>query len=523
MTSPTMALSGLGLATPATLFTPPTSQIALSDAERRIMGWLSSRLLDPGYQTALQLSQLYRDGLNTVESLGIAIPPELDALRVVLGWCGTGIGARSERLSLQGFRMPNKSTVDDDLQQAWQDSNLDFESTLVHDDAMTYGRSFATLGVREDRDAPPLTTVESPLSMFASWDARRNEVSAAYKTYYDVDPDSQTFERQCAALYTRSAIVYLVATARGWEVVDRTNHTLGAVPVIMFANQASTSNRYGCSEIAPSWRNTQDRAARGVGRNEVAAEFFASLKIWLLGVDSKKLRVADGTPDGRQASAFETFVGRVSTLEADEQGVLPQVVFQQGQSPDGLIKFIDHERQVFSGNSATPLDYLGAVSDGNPSSSDAITKGDYRLFKRSQRLITQFGNGWEDWGRLVFRIWRNSLPEGAEQLESDWERPTIPTPNADVISVTTQIKAGMIAPDDDDALARLDWTPVQRKRIKANRDRYQGQLRDQALLGTAVGRTPTAVDEKPQQPLDGEQPAALNALALSRDGATASS
>lgn len=481
MTSSVTAMAGLGMATPATLFTPPTSQIALSDDERRVMGWLSSRLLDPGYQTALQLSQLYRDGMNTVESLGIAIPPELDALRVVLGWCGTALGARSDRLSLQGFRMPDQDTVDEDLLQAWQSSNLDFESTLVHDDAMTYGRSFATLGVRENRDAPPLTTVESPLSMFASWDSRRNEVSSAYKTYYDVDPDSQTFERQCAVLYTRFAIVYLVAGQNGWEVVERNNHTLGSAPVIMFANQASTANRYGFSEIAPSWRNTQDRAARGVARNEVAAEFFASLKIWLLGVDAKNLV----KPDGSQASAFETFVGRLSTLQADANGVLPEVFIQQGQDPSGLIKFIEHERQVFSGNSATPLEYFGAVSDGNPSSADAITKGDFRLYKRSQRLITQFGNGWEDWGRLMLRIWKGPLPDGAEQLESDWERPTIPTPNADVVSITTQVKAGMLAPDDDDALSRLDWSPVQRKRIKANLKRYQGQLRDQALLGAA--------------------------------------
>lgn len=514
---------GLGVATPATLFTPPTSQLALSDDERRVMNWLSSRLLDPGYQSNLNLSALYRDGMNTVESLGIAIPPELDALRVVMGWCGTGIAARGDRLRLQGFRMPDRDTVDEDLLQAWQVSNLDFESTLVHDDAMTYGRGFATLGVRENRSEPPLTTVESPLSMFASWDQRRNEVSAAYKTYFDVDPGSETFERQCAALYTRTAIVHLVAGRRGWEVVERTNHTFGAVPVIMFANQASTMNRYGFSEIAPSWRNSQDRAARGAARNEVAAEFFASLKVWLLGVEAGKLQKADGSP----ASAFETFVGRLSTLAADNNGVLPQVFVQQGQDPTGLIKFIDHERQQFSAASATPLDYLGAIADGaNAASSDAITKGDYRLFKRASRLIIQFGNGWEDWGRLALRMWKGELPEGAEQLESDWERPTIPTPNADVVSVTTQIKAGMIAPDDDDAMARLDWSPVQRKRIKANLTRYQGKVRDQQLLGTALRGGPDGGDasgsqEKAQQPLDGEQPDALNALALSRDGVPA--
>lgn len=179
-----------------------------------------------------------------------------------------------------------------------------------------------------------------------------------------------------------------------------------------------------------------------------------------------------------------------------------------------MIKFIDHQASIFSGNAAVPLDYLGIVADGNPTSADAITKGDYRLMKRAERLITQFGNGWEDWARMVLRISRTrkseELPPGLERLESDWSKPTIPTPNADAVTVTTQINAGMIPPDSDDALAACGWSAVQRQRIAAAWARYQGEMSDRQLV---AGLTSSA-----QQPLDGEQPQALNALQQRRDG-----
>jgi len=480
------------------LFAPAVTALDLSDTEKNVMSFLAGRLSDS--QPDLMLSYSYYEGMNIVPSLGIAVPPELEALRAVLGWCGAAIDARSERLTLQGFRLPGKTTVDEDLQTAWQTNNLDAESVLVHNDAMIYRASFAVLGVNDiDPSGPPLTTIESPLNMTAAWDARRREVSAAYQTYIDCDPTSETFTKQLATLYTRTATVQLVLGDKGWMVQERNDHRMGFVPVIMFANRPTPSNRYGTSEIAPSWRNTQDRAARGLVRNEVAAEFFASLKVWLLGVDKQTFQKADGT----MATALETFLGRISMLEADKNGVLPQVVFQQGQDPTGMIKFIDHERQVMAANSAVPLDYLGLVSDGNPSSADAITKGDFRLAKRSERLGNQFGNGWEDWGRMTLTMWGKPT-EGAVRLESDWGKFGIPTPNADTVRVTSQVGAGMVSPDSDDALTEVGWSPVQRARISATRDEYQAEMEAQAAKVAS-------------QAMDGEQPKAQQGLQAQRD------
>ena len=493
------------------VFAPSVSDVAMPEPERRTMLMLAGRLLDPGYQAELKLSRLYYDCLNVVPSLGISVPPELESLRGILGWCSAGVDARSERLTVMGFRMPGQTEVDDELQVVWQENDLDAESTITHDDAMICGRTFVIVGTDTDRDVPLITT-EAPENMFGSWDVRRRDLSAAYQTYIDQDPMSQTYMRQLATFYTRGSTVQLVSGERGWEVQDRNDHEQGFVPVRMFAHRPTIRNRYGSSVMNAAWRNTQDRACRTLVRSEVAGEFFATLKIFLLGVTEQAFKNSDGS----LATAWETFIGRLSALAADEHGNLPQVKEVRGESPDGFISTLDHAAQIMSGHTGLPPQYHGIFSDGNPASADAIRMSDFRLKTTADRLSVSFGNDWEAVMRMAMRV-RGGLPEGSERLETDWAYTGIPTPNADAVTVTTQMAAGAVPPTSDDALAAMGWTPVQRERIKAERKKMQGL----AVLDAAV---PGILQpQKATQPMDGQQPQALAGLNSSRstDGASA--
>lgn len=498
----------------SSLWAPEVSQIAIADDDRRVMGQLGARLLDPTYQAELALSGLYYDGLNTVPSLGISIPPELEQLRGILGWCAAGVDARSERLTVLGFRMPGKTQVDDDLQQVWQDSNLDAESPLVHNDAMIYGRSFVILGVDNDLDL--LVTTESPRNMLGSWDVRRRELSAAFQTYIDADPTSDTYLKQLATLYTRMATIQLCRGERGWIVQERNDHEMGFVPVEMFTHSPSIRNRYGCSVMNAAWRNTQDRACRTLVRSEVSSEFFATMKIFILGATEQSFKKQDGS----LATAWETFIGRISTLQADEFGNLPQVKDIKGESPDGLIKTFDQQTHIMAGHTGLAPQYLGIFSDGNPASADAIRMSDFRLKTIADRLAVAFGDRWESVMRKAARIKSIDIG-GGERLETDWAYTGIPTPNADAVTVTTQMQAGAVPPTADDALAAMGWTPVQRARMEIERKKQQGlAVIDQALAGL---KPPITGQSDGQQPMDGQQPQALAGLNSRRstDGASA--
>ena len=492
----------------AVLFAPNITNNELRDDEKLVMANLAARLMNGLYQTELRLSGLYYDGLNIVPSLGISVPPELETLRAVLGWCAAGIDARSERLHVQGFRMPGQLTVDDSLHEIWQENNMDAESVLVHEAAMIYGRAYVVVGP-SDADGSPLITTESPTNMIGSWDVRNRCLSAAYQTYFDVDPASDTYRHQLATLYTRDSTVQLVQGSKGWSVQERNDHRMGFVPVVQFSCRSRIHDRLGKSEITSAWRNTQDRACRTLVRSEVSGEFFASPKVWLLGATEQAFQNSDGS----LATAWETYTGRISALEADEAGNLPQVQFQQGANPDGFIASLNHERQMMAGHTGLPPQYLGIFGDGNPASADAIRMSDFRLKTTADRLAVSFGNDWENVMRMAMQVDGSVLPEEAERMETDWSYTGIPTPNADAVTVTTQIAAGMIPPDSDDALAQCGWTPVQRERIAEARKRSQGM----AVLTNALTGLKPAV-----QPMDGAQQGALAGLNAKRSTDAAS-
>jgi len=515
-----ITLQDTGDLIPSLLFAPNVGS-DLSDIERRIMSWMSMRLLESNTRNHVQLSEQYYNGLNIVPSLGISTPPELEPLRAILGWCRTAVEARSERLNVQGFRMPNATTIDSAVQEIWQHNNLDAEAPLLHEQAMVSGWTYAIVGKNDndgdDSSGIPVITTESALNMTASWNPMRREISAAYQIYMDLDPTSDTYGRQLATLYTRDATIQLNTTPNGWIVADRNDHQQHWVPVVQFTPRPQFHERLrGQSEMNAAWRNTQDRAARTLVRMEIAGEFFATAKVYVLGVSEEAFMKKDGT----KASAWETYIGRISTIEADANGNLPTVQRIAGESPDGFISSLNQERSIFCGISGLAPQYLGIFSDGNPASADAIRMSDFRLATIAERLAKPYGNDWEKLMSMALKM-AGEWTASADQMETDWGPFGIPTPSADTVNVVSMVGAGMVAPDSDDALAALGWSPVQRARIREGMKRQQGLAQiGQAIAGLKPPATPGAA---PPQALDGQQPGALQALNSQRttDSATA--
>lgn len=497
-----------------TLFLPElvrssVTTTALSEDERRIAAYMAARLGDQ--RQGMLISDLYYRGMQAITWLGISIPPELTTLRTVLGWVGTGIDALNERLDVQGFRFPDQQQADDELWDIWQANNLDAEHTLVHLDSTIFGTAYVVVGL--DNDGDPVITTESPIDMTAYTDTRSRETTCAYQTYIDVDPASESFGRQRAALYTRDATIHLLNTEKGWVVLTRDDHKTGQVPVVPFPNRQRTGVRVGTSEILPSWRNTMDRSCRAAVRLEVTAELFSAPKMLLFGAKEKDFQNADGSAK----TAWQTYIGRVLALEADENGNLPKVERFAAENPDGLIKLIDHETRVMSGLTALSPDYLGIHSDGNPTSADAIRLSDFRIKRRADRKAVAYGNAWEQVMRLalILRDGADNLPDGAKRLETDWAPTGIPTPAADTDAITKQIGAGMIPETSDVALAKVGWSAVERARIANDQKAAEGEARLRAALTKQAPpqQPPTGTEQTTTQPApnaviaDGNEPA----------------
>lgn len=479
---------------------PGIEGIGLNEDEQRIARWLSARLFSR--REILMPSNQYYIGEQQTTNLGISLPPELQMLRSILGWAQSGIDALDERLEVQGFRMPGSTHTDDDMWQIWQANNLDAEHSLAHLDAMIYGVSYAVVGTGEDGE--PIITIESPMDLIANYDTRARRTTCAYQTYIDIDPTSDTYQQQKAAVYLPNATVHLVnQNLKGWAVVDRDDHNLGKVPVVPFINRMRSGVRTGESEITAAWRNCIDRACRTAVQIEVTREFYGAPKLFVLGATEQAFQNSDGSPK----SAWDTYIGRVSALEADENGNLPQVQRFPGENPANLVGLLDHETRIMAGLTGLPPNYLGIFSEGNPASADAIRLSDFRLSRRADKKTVMFSDSWETVMRLALEIRDGEVPDGAEQLETDWAPTAIPTPAADTDAISKQISTGMLPSDSDVALAKVGYTAVERDRIEQERQAEVGQSTLDALIATAGQHAVrvTAQDNINGQPTPGQQ------------------
>lgn len=463
----------------------------LSEDEAAVAQYLARQIFDR--RAELLLSNLYYEGMQPVTSLGIMIPPELEGLRAVLGWAETGVNARDQRLNVQGFRLPSSTSTVDDLWDIWQSNNLVEESGLAHLDAMVYGTSYVVIGPREG-GGQPLITIESPLDMYASWNARKRRSTSALQTYIDTDPVSEHYGRQLAALYLEDATVHMVRGEKGWQVIDRDDHRLGFVPVVPMANRERTQHRVGGSEITFAWRNVIDRACRNVNGMEVSREFWGAPQRYIIAAAKDAFE-----GDAGARAAWEAYIGRILVLEADENGLEPKVGTFESGSPEPFTKLYDVDVRNMSSLTGLAPHYLGIYSDGNPSSADAIRLSDHRLKTIANEKCKTFGGRWEDVMRTALLIRDGKLPDDAHRMETDWAPTGIPTPAADTDAITKQIAAGMIPPESDVALEAVGYSAVDRERIKAERRRARGGKAVADII-QAFAPTPRLLpsDEEPQ-------------------------
>jgi hypothetical protein len=122
------------------------------------------------------------------------------------------------------------------------------------------------------------------------------------------------------------------------------------------------------------------------------------------GVSEESFQKADGS----KASAWETYTGRVLTLEADENGNLPDVTRIAGESPDGFISSLNHERSIMAGHTGLAPAVSGDLLRRQPASADAIRMSDFRLKTIADRLAISVGNDWEKLMVMALKIWAST-------------------------------------------------------------------------------------------------------------------
>lgn len=363
--------------------------------------------LDRYYEGTQPLTYMHPDILREVQD---RIQP------VLIFWPQLVVDALEERLDVEGFRLPDADTGDDDLWRVWQANDLDEESQMGRVDALVMKRSYLSVGYNEADADTPIVRVESPLEMYDYCDPRTRQVAAALRRTYNPDTLVRTPERY-ATLYLPDVTIWY-DWAEGWREQGRDEHNLGEVPVVPLVNRARTADRYGRSELAPVIP-LSDAACKLATDMMVAAEFVAIPLRGMFGIGPDDLVDQNGNPQ----TAMQAIMGRL-LLIPELEGKHFEFAASQLANFHGSI---DSLAKLVASMAGLPPHALGFSTD-NPASADAIRSSEARLVKRAERKQAAFGGSYERAMRLTRRIQSGGQVDPAlTRMETIWRDASTPT------------------------------------------------------------------------------------------------
>lgn len=416
------------------------------------------------------------------QQFGISIPPSMQNLRTVAGWCGTVVDVLEERLDWQGW-----VTVDGDdtydLNAIYEANELDVESGMSHLDSLIFGLSFVAVGTGVDGEPSPLITPQSPKSFTGEWSARQRRLTQAISGKFS------NGAAVAATLYLPNETVTLTANGGAWLVEDRDEHNLGRVPVVLMPNRVRGSRQIGRSEISRAVRYYADAAARTLLGLEVNREFYNAPQRIGLNVDDKMFE----DENGRTVSPWTAIQGRVWNIPPNEAGEPePRVEQFPPSSPAPYVDQVKGYATLLAAEAGIPPTYLGFQTD-NPASADAIRAGEARLVKRAERRQVAFGRAWREVGRLALLIRDGEIPEDYDSTVTvRWRDAATPTRAASADEATKLIGSGVLPPDSTVTYDRVGLSPAEQTKVTNDKRRLAGRALVAAIGTQAAPVVPNA-------------------------------
>lgn len=463
----------------STSVTPTLPSLGLSDDEKRLIDLLRNQ-----YRcnvSTMHLCELYYKAEQEIKNLRIAVPAELEGhLCTLVGWAAMAVDPYVERLNVDCFRQVDATDGDEYLMAMMEANNFESEQALAYTDALAMGPAYWVVGSPASRGDAPVITVESPLNTAVLWDLRGTSPRAMMQEYWSEDG------RRRGALLVPGKTVHLAQNDNGeWVVADRDEHGFDFVPVVRMANRPRTNNRDGSSEITPALRSIIDDACRTLLDLAVARELYSVPQKAILGATESMFQKADGSA----ATAWESYITKMLSIERDESGELPQIHQFQTYDPSVFTKILDWFASSAAGLvAATPQD-MGLYTQGNPASAEAGLVADDRRNRRALRMQRQFTGPLIDVAKMAVRFDNNGkLPAEYERLAADWSPVAMFSPTIASDAVSKEITAGAVPATSDVTLKRLGYSAVDRQRLAQDRSADDGRNLQRALTQSLLGK-----------------------------------
>jgi hypothetical protein len=313
-----------------------------------------------------------------------------------------------------------------------------------------------------------------------------------YDIQHNVPADllgSQQGVPQALTLYLENETVWAVREDGEWVEVDRDQHKLGRVPVVMFLNRRRTGQWSGRSEMADVIPLT-DAAARSLTNLQVAAETHSVPQKWVLGMSKGDFVDADGNP----IPAWQSYFGAIWAHGN------PNATVGQFTASD-LKNFhdtVNHYGQLASSVTGFPSKYFGLFTT-NPAAEGAIRADEAQMVKTIERKNYTTGNSLA-WALGIARRIQTGEWQDGNRIAVEWHDPGTPTfsQKADALQ---KLAGGVPIVSREGAWDELGWS-------EARKDRERGYFREESNggdLGLSTKPEPV-VPETPVPPVPPAMP-----------------
>lgn len=433
----------------------------------------------------------YSESEVTLGSLGVEIPPGMEQFMTMLSWPKMAVTAFAARQIPTGFSTNTPTSLVDDIEAVYEDNNYDSREREAIEAADELGCSFV-FSTRGDVSAGEPYVVLSPrtaMTATAELNPRTGEVSAALEVI-----DNETFN-----LYLPRRILTCERRLGGrWEQVDETQTGTRRVQCAPYVHGAKLGKPFGRSRISRPVRHLTLAGVRTLIRQEVAAQFFMHPRFLLLGAD---VSAFTDPSTGRELSPWDVMMGAVNGLPdvtVDDDPDMSDGLRRAGVETFQQLSmqpFSDQFRLLaaaFSGESSIPPQYLGVVSDSNPTSAQAIEASEVQLVREVRAQNPILGRGRRTLALNALSLIHGDLdPDSYAELRGltpRWEDPRTRSMAEQSNMVHQQTQMGNFQPGTRTTLSQL---PISKETVEVlaqeNERAAGGSIFDQLLTAGGEG------------------------------------
>lgn len=318
----------------------------------------------------------YYEGEQGLKNIGIAIPPELEWLRMACSWPAKAVDALADRSVYDGISFH----CGEDLSKITPVLLANHFSAKYNRAKRTqgiHGVSFWTVSKSSNERTPVVIHEHSAESASAIWDDEKDRIKAGLVVVaYDRTP-GRSHKPIVANVYTDEFILVLRRAGNNRWTLERLPHSAGRPMMEAMVLSPTVGKPFGSSRISKAVMSITDSAMREALRSEIHAEMFTAPQKYLIGASKKQ---------AEKMTRYEAFFGSIFALENDpDADKLPNFGQLAQASMEPHVSYMRQLAAQFSGATDVPISTLGVIHD-NPSSAEAIHAAEQPLVIKAEAM-----------------------------------------------------------------------------------------------------------------------------------------